>query len=62
MGVLYGPDKGVIWVVWVVLNKSMDLFGCIIDSENLMWIKKTKTKLTVGKEYKDYFISITRTC
>ena len=36
---------------WIV-----GLFGCVMNSEKLIWIKKTKIRLTVEKEYENYFI------
>ena len=41
------------------MNKFVDLFGCIMNSEKLIWIKKTEIRLTVVKDYGNYFISIT---
>ena len=41
------------WVDLVMLNKFVDLFGRFMNSEKLIWIKETKIKLTVVKEYEN---------
>ena len=38
------------------IEQICGFFECIMNSEKLIWIKKTRIRLTIGKEYENCFI------